>query len=339
LAVGHGVKSCTQDVGKTDTFNVDGKSVVLVDFPGFDDSHLSDVEILSRIADFLSAAYVIDRINLVEHKLISLLIHRYEGEVKITGLLYVHRITDIRFRGIDRRNLRMFREMCGAESLKNVVIVTNMWSQPPKEIELKREAELRDSEDSFRDILAKGAQMVRHSESTRESTHEVIRRVLNKVPVVLDLAKQIVDEGMDLEDTGAGRSLGDEITEALQREREEIERLQADKAKAARENDEKWKGEVKTEEEKANARSRALEEQIRSLRERRGAQRPGLVEAYQENQERFLNEMGKRQQAQAERINKIASASLNQPPNPVVRFFSYFFNPPASRPRRSAAPQ
>jgi len=319
LAVGHGIKSCTQDVSKTDAFMVDGKSVVLVDFPGFDDSHLADVEILSRIADFLSAAY--------------------QSKVKISGLLYLQRITDIRFRGIDRRNLRMFREMCGTESLKNVVVVTNMWSQPPNEIELKREAEFQGDGGSFHEILSAGAQMVRHSEPTPKSAHDIIQRVLDKAPVVPIIAKQMVDDGMELEDTDAGRSLGEEITEALQREREEIERLQGDKADAARENNGKWQGEFKAEEEKANARSRALEEQIKLLRERRGAQRPDWVKMYRENQDRIFDEMDKRQQADAERVSKIVSTSSQpQRRNIVSDVLSFFISRLIPQPQSWVAP-
>jgi hypothetical protein len=77
LAVGHGVKSCTQEVDKTDAFIVDEKPVVLVDCPGFDDSHLSDVEILNRIAGFLAATYVFSVICFVEIKLTYAVMYVY----------------------------------------------------------------------------------------------------------------------------------------------------------------------------------------------------------------------------------------------------------------------
>ncbi|KAG9121609.1 hypothetical protein FRC07_002368 [Ceratobasidium sp. 392] len=292
LAVGHGVKSCTQEVDKTNIFMVDRRPVILVDCPGFDDTHLSDVEILKRIAGFLAFTY--------------------SNDTKITGLLYLHRITDNRFGGAGRRNFRMFRKMCGTDSLKNVVVVTNMWSQPPTETELAREIELRDGEDFFQDILSEGAQMVRHSEPTRESAYDIIRCVLGKAPVVPELSRQIVDEGKDLDKTDAGLSLGEELAEALRRGREEVERLRAEQAEAIREKDEKWKRDLDIQEKKANERTRALEVQVESLKQGHGAQQADWQKMFMETQEKYFSRMTEMQKEHNERVDKLIYALQNQ---------------------------
>ena len=41
-----------------DPFQLDGRSVVLVDTPGFDDTTISDTDILKKIAVFLAATSV-----------------------------------------------------------------------------------------------------------------------------------------------------------------------------------------------------------------------------------------------------------------------------------------
>ncbi|KAG8741199.1 hypothetical protein FRC10_003193 [Ceratobasidium sp. 414] len=292
LVVGHGVKSCTQEVGKTSMFVVDGRPVVLVDCPGFDDTHLSDAEILKRIAGFLAFTY--------------------SNDTKVTGLLYLHRITDNRFGGASRRNFRMFRKMCGTSSLKNVVVVTNMWSQPPAETELAREIELREGEDFFRDILNGGAQMVRHSERTRESAFDVIRCVLGKNPVVLELPRQIVDEGMELEDTDAGHALGEEIAQALRQGREEIERLKVEQAEAVRENDEMWKRDLEIQEKKANERARALEAQVESLKQGHGSQQAEWQKMFMETQEKCLAKIIEMQKEHSAHMDKLVHAIGNQ---------------------------
>ncbi|KAG9085363.1 hypothetical protein FRC06_003646 [Ceratobasidium sp. 370] len=293
LAVGHSVKSCTQEVDKTNIFLVDGRPVILVDCPGFDDTHLSDAEILKRIAGFLAFTY--------------------SNDAKITGLLYLHRITDNRFGGAGRRNFRMFRKMCGTDSLKNVVVVTNMWSQPPTETELAREIELRDGDDFFQDILSEGAQMVRHSKPTRESAFDIIRCVLGKKPVVPELSRQIVDEGKKLEDTDAGHALGEEIAAALRRGREEIERLKAEQAEAAREKDEKWQRDLEIQEKKANERARALEEQVESLKQGHGAQQADWQKMFMETQEKYLSSMAEMEKTHGERMERLIHAMENQP--------------------------
>ncbi|KAG8741198.1 hypothetical protein FRC10_003192 [Ceratobasidium sp. 414] len=255
LTVGHGVKSCTEEVGKTDVFMVDGRPVVIVDCPGFDDTVLSDAEILKRIAEFLASMYAA----------------KYSSKTNITGLLYLHRITDIRFGGAGRRNFRMFRKMCGTDTLENVVVVTNMWSQPPTETELAREAELQQEEDLFQDILSEGAQMARHSEPTRESAHNVIRCVLGKAPVVPDLAREIVDKGKKLEDTDAGRALQEELAAVARKQQEEIKRLEAERVEAARREEERRRQELARQEEQARAQREALERQIQAQREAQAA--------------------------------------------------------------------
>ncbi|KAG8741201.1 hypothetical protein FRC10_003195 [Ceratobasidium sp. 414] len=288
LTVGHGVKSCTQEVDKTNVFMVDGRPVVLIDCPGFDDTHLSDAEILKRIAGFLAFTY--------------------SNDVKITGLLYMHRITDNRFGGAGRRNFRMFRKMCGADSLKNVVVVTNMWSQPPTETEMAREIELREGEDFFQDILSEGAQMVRHSERTRESAFDVIRCVLGKKPVVPEISRQIIDEKMSLEDTDAGHALGEEIAQALKRGREEIERLKAEQAEAAKEKDEKWQRDLDIQEKKANERSRALEAQVESLKQGHGSQQAEWQKMFMETQDKYLAKLADMDREHGARMDRLINS-------------------------------
>jgi predicted GTPase len=54
LAVGEGLESCTSMVQACAPFYLDGKRVLLIDTPGFDDSNISDVEVLQKIAEFLA---------------------------------------------------------------------------------------------------------------------------------------------------------------------------------------------------------------------------------------------------------------------------------------------
>ena len=53
--VGYGLESCTSEVQVAPPFLLDGKTVTLVDTPGFDDTVKTEAEILRLIADFLSA--------------------------------------------------------------------------------------------------------------------------------------------------------------------------------------------------------------------------------------------------------------------------------------------
>ena len=72
---------------------------------------------------------------------------RYESGSKLAGIIYIHRISDERFTGVSVRNFKMFRQLCGDSTLKNVIFVTNMWGKVPKEVGEAREKEL--AEDYF----------------------------------------------------------------------------------------------------------------------------------------------------------------------------------------------
>lgn len=54
MSVGMGLQSCTVNVQTSNTFQLFGRSVTLVDTPGFDDTTVSDTDILKRIAIYLS---------------------------------------------------------------------------------------------------------------------------------------------------------------------------------------------------------------------------------------------------------------------------------------------
>ena len=47
------MESCTSDVEIAKEFTLDGRKVVLIDTPGFDDTNKSDTEVLRLIAAFL----------------------------------------------------------------------------------------------------------------------------------------------------------------------------------------------------------------------------------------------------------------------------------------------
>ena len=47
--------SCTAEVTLADEFTLDGRRVILMDTPGFDDTSKTDTEILTIIATFLAS--------------------------------------------------------------------------------------------------------------------------------------------------------------------------------------------------------------------------------------------------------------------------------------------
>jgi len=138
------------------------------------------------------------------------LVTRYEKESKLAGVIFMHRISDRRFSGIAGRNFKIFRELCGETSLKNVVLVTNMWGDVSHNVGEACEKELASI--FLKPALEKGAQMVRHH-NTEQSTHDVIQHIMNNHPVVLQIQWELVDKHRDIASTAAGEAINTELTE------------------------------------------------------------------------------------------------------------------------------
>ena len=59
MTVGDGLESCTSQVHTTEPFAFRGRTITLIDTPGFDDTVKSEAEIVMLISDFLRVTYVV----------------------------------------------------------------------------------------------------------------------------------------------------------------------------------------------------------------------------------------------------------------------------------------
>ena len=80
----------------------------------------------------------------------------------------------------------MFWELCGDSTLKNVILVTNMWGDVSLDVGEAREQEL--VQEFLKPVLDKGAQLARHHRTT-EYAHEVIRRIMKNRPIPLQIQR------------------------------------------------------------------------------------------------------------------------------------------------------
>ena len=179
----------------------------------------------------------------------------------------MHRISDKRFSGIAGRNFKIFRELCGEASLKNVVLVTNMWSEVSVEVGEAREREL--SSNFLKPALDKGAQMARHHD-TEQSAYEVIRRIMNNHPVVLQIQHELVDQHKDVANTAAAGAVDAELDAEKKRHEAEVKKAQEEVQRKMREKEEEARRRIEEETRKREEEMRrAREEQERIAHQRR----------------------------------------------------------------------
>jgi len=197
----------TQDIQAAST-NINGREVWLIDTPGFDDTHRSDVDILSTIANWIQQPNH-------EHKHLS-------------GIIYLHGIIDTRMEGSNMRNLRMFRGLCGEENFGNVMLCTTMWGKVSEEEGQRREKQLKSKETFWGSLISRGAQVVRHQGSDlTASAKKIVESLIPKDTIVLKLQQELA-RGGSLSDTSAGRVLTSEIEDMKKKHEEEMAALRAE---------------------------------------------------------------------------------------------------------------
>jgi hypothetical protein len=192
--------------------------LVLIDTPGFDDTYKSDTEVLREIAGYLGLAYA--------------------NQVKLAGIIYLHRITDPRIQGSAMRNLRMFKKLCGNDSLGSVVLATTWWDRVDPNIGVKREKELIDTEEFWGGMVKNGSKVFRHLGNLQTGMEIVNYLIAKQRRVVLDIQHQMVDLRMPLDQTEAGKEVESERLKLKAEFEKKLRDVQEEKEEALREKDE-----------------------------------------------------------------------------------------------------
>ena len=192
----------------------------------------------------------------------------------------------------------MFRELCGDSTLRNVVLVTNMWGEVVPAVGEAREKELSDN--FFKPVLDRGAQMDRHHD-TVQSAHGVIRKIVGNHPLALRIQKELVDEQKEISDTAAGGAVDQGLKEQIERHRGELKSIKEEMAQALRERDEEARRELEEEKRKAEKRI----EKIRKDSE-------GMAASYAAEKERMEARM-KQMQEEMQALRDIVGTSITIP--------------------------
>ena len=138
----------------------------------------------------------------------------------------------------------MLREICGDPTLKNIIIVTNMWGVVSSDVGETREQEL--VRPFFKPALDQGAQLARHYNTTK-SAHDIVRCVMKNQPIALQIQRELVDEGKGLADTAAGRVVNEELDEMIRCHQAELKLIREEMLRALKENDEATRRELQEE--------------------------------------------------------------------------------------------
>lgn len=139
--------------------------------------------------------------------------------------------------GSAKRNIMMFKKLCGKDALKNVVLCTTMWDKTTPEEGAEREGELVSTSDFWGWMKSQGSKVCRHDGDRASALRLVEHFVTKGSQVVLDIQHQMVEEKKDLNETSAGIELEAELIKERKKYQDHLKEVQETIAEAIRERD------------------------------------------------------------------------------------------------------
>lgn len=188
------------------TMKSGGNTIHLIDTPGFDDTARSDTETFEEIAFWLTIAH--------------------DHDISISGIVYLHRITDLRIQGASLQSLEVFKKMCGVANYHAIVLGTTRWDEilPKQRAKAKaRQWELCQKDWFWGDVLQAGGKVV-SLENPRAHALEILAHIVNrKQKLTLAFQHQVFREHRQIYQTDAGRVLYEAANEQLEEEESRLE--------------------------------------------------------------------------------------------------------------------
>lgn len=206
------------------SFDHKGRTIHLIDTPGFDDTYMEEWDVLKEIAYWLAASY--------------------QQKIILSGLIYLHPIKEERLTGASRKNMRMFEELCGGSSMDSVVLATTMWGACSGNEDLKRtftsrHEDLKSNQNFWGPMADQGSSVFEHQD-TRESALKIMEHILQKQQrPVLQIQREMVESNLDLDETSAGQEVKRELIEQKKRFEARYQQAQEDMRKAIDEGNER----------------------------------------------------------------------------------------------------
>jgi hypothetical protein len=156
----------------------------------------------------------------------------YAEDMTIGGMVYLQDISQPRLHPSSRRNVEIFRNLCGSDALSSVIITTGKWDLlSDVNVGVKRENQLNNA--LWTEVISAGG-LVGRFEGTHESAWKIIRAILDKVEntdhaTCLQIQKELVDLLRRIPETGAGKTLRKKVKylQTIQRERAEEDGAEA----------------------------------------------------------------------------------------------------------------
>lgn len=162
---------------------VGGRSVTLIDTPGFNDTDLEDPNLFLEMVDWLAGSY-------------------RNGET-LNGAIFVQGINEVRVLQGELDGLKLFQNMVGAEAFSQVIVVTTMWDKVNENFGVNNE---NNRASYWEGLVTRGAKL-RRFYNTEDSALEIVRGCLEFPQTTLLLQRELMDRNGRVRKTSAAEFL------------------------------------------------------------------------------------------------------------------------------------
>ncbi|CAE6514980.1 unnamed protein product [Rhizoctonia solani] len=220
LSVGTTLESCTRSITSASVLHKE-RTINFFDTPGFDDSDTTPTEHLILLSVSLAEMY-----------------KSTERRPNIHCVLYVHRITDNRMAGSSLTSLRVFKELIGPHVFKNLVFVTNRWSDPPVPAHIRFEHQLLHDDRYFGRAIKAGAKGGADYRILEQPASSQAQKLLLDLfvefndPKVLQIQQDLIDRNNAIGDSNAGRVVVEESNRSIESIRKNMENLRQERSES-----------------------------------------------------------------------------------------------------------
>ncbi|KAI6146549.1 hypothetical protein EDD17DRAFT_99746 [Pisolithus thermaeus] len=160
-----------------------GQRFILVDTPGLNDGERLQGTAFRDISKWLEDTY--------------------QRSIRLTGVIYTHDVTGNNWSSTDVQSLELLGHLCGNEAADRVRLVTTTCGRV-EELDVDNVEGIPGIAD-WRSFIEAGARLKRF-DNTSEGAWRIVEGLENTKKALL-LQKELVDRGMRLEDTAAGKHL------------------------------------------------------------------------------------------------------------------------------------
>jgi hypothetical protein len=164
-----------------------GRTVHLIDTPGFDDTVMTDSTLLEDIADWLSKAYT--------------------RGIRLNGIIYLHPIAHNRMQGSSLACLRIFQKICGTHISSAIILGSTMWDKVDSQTGQRRETELVETPEFWGEMVEAGSRTFRFQGNQRSGLIVCDHIIQQNQEITLALQHQMVNEHKALHETDAGQEI------------------------------------------------------------------------------------------------------------------------------------